>query len=84
MCELGKWKNPTAFTAHYLRIGAAKHAASSFQFLEESAQVSPVNCAETDWSSTPGTDREQGGMDQEVQAQRTGEILPLVAGLVVE
>ena len=35
------------------------------------------------FSSAPGTDREQGGIDQEVQAQRTGEILPLVAGLVV-
>ena len=30
VCELGKWKNPTAFTAHYLRLGSAKSVSKKF------------------------------------------------------
>ena len=73
VCEIGKWKNPTAFSAHYLRLGAVKSAAHSLSAIPESAQDSPVESAETDWSITPGSIGDPGGMDQEVQALNTGE-----------
>ena len=73
VCEIGKWKNPNAFTAHYLRLGAVKSAAQCFISFGQGAQDSPGTWAEPDWSSTPGTTQDTGGIDQEGEAQEHGE-----------
>ena len=71
VCEIGQWKNVTAFTQHYLRLGATQVAASSLQGIVHNA--SPGTCAESDLSSTPGKILNPGGRDREDGAQGTGE-----------
>ena len=73
VCEVGKWKNVNAFTAHYSRLGASTKAGEKINHLVH--KVSPMQRAESDWSSTPGT-QNQGGMDQEDEAQSIGEPTP--------
>ena len=70
VCEIGQWKNFSAFQSHYLRLGAAKAASLSLQSLVHSA--SPVDQVEPDWSRTPKKN-ELGGSDQEGDTQETGE-----------
>ena len=80
VCEIGKWKNASAFQAHYLRLGAAKAAGESIQKL--GAQNSPLESAEPDWSRTPRTNQDLGGSDQEGGAQDNGEIRSLSPAVV--
>jgi hypothetical protein len=71
VCEVGKWKNTQAFSTHYLRLGASQKAACALDKVVHT--VSPVNCAESDMTSTPGNIMKQGGMVMEDGAQRAGE-----------
>jgi hypothetical protein len=76
VCEIGKWKNPTAFTAHYLRIGATRNVAEVLPKMfskGKSAQNSPLRSAESDWACTPGNVSDTGGRVQEDEAQNNGE-----------
>ena len=78
VCEVGKWKNVTAFTAHYSRLGASQKASQKISHLVH--KVSPIQRAESDWSSIPLT-KEKGRRDQEDEAQSIGEtrfLLPAV------
>ena len=70
VCEVGKWKNVNAFTAHYSRLGASTRA--SGKILDLVHNVSPMQRAESDWSRTPWKN-DKGGMDQEDEAQSIGE-----------
>jgi hypothetical protein len=70
VCEVGKWKNLNAFTAHYSRLGASTKASQKIGHLVHT--VSPMYSAESDWSSTPRR-TDMGGMDQEDEAQSIGE-----------
>ena len=79
VCAIGKWKNTTAFTQHYLRLDAVSTAQSLFNRVHS---VSPWGSAESDWSHTPGTRGEPGGSDQEGEAQTHGETRFLFAGVV--
>jgi hypothetical protein len=74
VCEVGKWKNTQAFSTHYLRLGASQKAAYALDKVVHT--VSPVNCAESDMTSTPGNIMKQGGMVMEDGAQRAGEPTP--------
>ena len=75
VCELGQWKNPTAFTAHYLRLGAADSAASLLNphlvhTVSSSDQVDP------EWSHSPGTFGDPGRWDHEGDTQEEDEPTP--------
>ena len=70
VCEVGKWKNVNAFTAHYSRLGASTRA--SGKILDVVQNVSPMQRAESDWSRTPWKN-DKGGMDKEDEAQSIGE-----------
>ena len=72
VCELGKWKNPTAFTAHYLRLGATEVAAQALSPLLVHT-VSSSRSAEPDRSSSPRTNLDLGRIDLEGEAQREDE-----------
>jgi hypothetical protein len=71
VCEIGKWKNASAFTSHYLRVGAASKASTLLRDLVHN--VSPMGSAEPDRSRTPGRTPEPGGRDREGEAQSIGE-----------
>ena len=71
VCELGKWKNTSAFTSHYLRIGAASAASQKLRGLVHN--VSPMGSAEPDQSRTPGSASNPGGRDWEGEAQSIGD-----------
>jgi hypothetical protein len=81
VCELGKWKNPTAFTAHYLRLGAPRKVGHAVGAALRGRTVgpnqvhtdSPIRSAEPTRSRTPGTKRDRGGSDREGGAQGMGE-----------
>ena len=79
VCQLGRWKNAQAFTAHYLRLNAAQDAGALVQKMVH--KVSLGQSAESDWSWTPGT-KDQGGKDQEDGAQWPSEPCSLLAGVV--
>ena len=81
VCEIGKWKNTGAFTAHYLRVGATKRAAEKINNLIVH-NVSSRRSAEPDWSRSPGTNRDLGRSDQEGEAQSLDETRHFVAGFV--
>ena len=70
VCQLGRWKNAEACTAHYLRLNAAQEAGSLVEKMVH--KVSHGHSAESDWPWTPGTE-DQGGRDQEDEAQRPSE-----------
>ena len=71
VCEIGKWKNVGAFSAHYLRLGAAQRAGERLSALVHT--VSPGQSAEPDRSRSPETEWETGRSDREGEAQRPGE-----------
>ena len=73
VCELGKWKNTSAFTSHYLRLGAPLVASQKISSIVHS--VSSRQSVEPDWSRTPGTG-DRGGSDQEGGAQSLDEPNP--------
>ena len=54
VCELGQWKNASAFTAHYLRLGAADSAATLLEPLLVHT-VSSYDQGDPEWSHSPGT-----------------------------
>ena len=70
VCELGQWKNAAAFSAHYLRLGAASSAAKSLVAWVHND--SPGEGVEPEWSRTPTTE-EEGGRDLEGEAPKPGE-----------
>ena len=62
VCELRGWKNATAFTAHYLRLGASEHAGS----IISNSLVHKVPSCESDEGSgscSPATTWEPGRSD---------------------
>ena len=82
VCEIGQWKNSTAFQAHYLRLGARTTAAEEIQRLVHI--VSPRSEAEPERSRTPPSNYyEVGGIDLEGEAQDRGETYSLKSGGVV-
>ena len=74
VCEIGKWKNTSAFTSHYLRLGASKKAGERLSAWVHN--VSPGLSAEPDRSRSPETDRETGRSDREGEARGRGEPTP--------
>ena len=70
VCEIGKWKNVTAFTAHYLRLGAATKIGEKLSEMVHS--VSPLRSAEPDLTCTTGKN-DPGGSVKEGEAQENGE-----------
>ena len=69
VCEIGQWKNSSAFTAHYLRLGAVEKVN---KILSNVHKTSPPESAEPEWLQTPGRN-DQGGSNQEGEAQEGGE-----------
>ena len=59
-CQIGQWKNTTAFTSHYLRLNAPE--AASFKITNFVHNVSPWSGAQPERSRTPPR-KEAGGMD---------------------
>ena len=72
VCEIGQWKNSTAFHAHYLRLGAIQQASKAIQLVHNASP--PANAA-PEWLHTPGR-HAQGGSNQEGGAQEGGEPEP--------
>ena len=70
VCEIGKWKNVTAFTSHYLRLGASHFASDKISQLVH--RVSPLGVAESDLTWTPGK-HDTGGSVREDEARSNGE-----------
>ena len=70
VCEIGKWKNVSAFSSHYLRLGASNVAASKINELVHN--VSPLETAESDLTCTPGRNN-PGGSVREDGAVNNGE-----------
>ena len=71
-CELGKWKNTSAFTSHYLRLGAAENARLKItqKFVHKTSYV----CSEeVDLTRTPEKFPEAGGSVRETDEQNTYE-----------
>ena len=72
VCEIGKWKNTSAFNTHYLRIGASASASKKLSaFLVHN--VSCGQSAEPEWSRSPGNKNDTGRSDHEGEAQRPHE-----------
>ena len=67
VCEIGKWKNVQAFSAHYLRLGAVDRAAQLMGRLVH--KISPGDCAEPELSRTPGNFSDPGGREKEGEAR---------------
>jgi hypothetical protein len=79
VCEIGQWKNVQAFSSHYLRLNAAQTVQERMaDFLPRQGvhNFSPGDCAQPEWSCTPGM-QDAGGSDHEGEQQVTGEILLL-------
>ena len=72
VCEIGQWKNVTAFSAHYLRLNAADTVTQHFSLPPEVHKVSPVECVDSEGSCTP-RQHNLGGSDPEEDTQNTGE-----------
>jgi hypothetical protein len=70
VCEIGKWKNVSAFSSHYLRLGATNIASQHISELVH--KVSPLGVAESDLTWTPGKD-DPGGSVREDEARSNGE-----------
>ena len=70
VCELGKWKNVTAFTSHYLRLNATDKVGS--QISDMVHRVSPLSSADSDLTWTKGIPDHGGGV-REDEAQSNGE-----------
>ena len=79
VCEIGKWKNASAFTSHYLRLNATdKIGAKIYQMVHS---VSPLQSAESDLTWTTGIG-DPGGSVREDGAQSHGEPTPPPFGVV--
>ena len=74
VAQLGRWKNLETFSKHYLRLGAAQVAAEKLGGFVH--KVSQGNCAEPEWSRTPGTEQGPGGCDHKGGAQEHCEPAP--------
>ena len=74
VCEIGKWKNVEAFSAHYQRLGAqsALEKALSENFFGAQS-TSLGGSAEPEVSRTPPRPTERGGRDTEGEAQTPSE-----------
>ena len=70
VCELGKWKNVTAFTSHYLRLNATDKVGSKISQMMH--KFSPLSSAESDLTWTTGI-ADHGGSVREDEAQSNGE-----------
>ena len=70
VCELGKWKNVSAFTSHYLRLNATDKVGSKISQMVHI--VSPLRSAESDLTWTKGIP-DHGGSVWEDEAQSNGE-----------
>ena len=71
VCEIGKWKNVSAFTSHYLRLDAHTKVANKISAVLVH-NVSPLERAEPDLTCTTGKN-DQGGNVREGGAQDNGE-----------
>ena len=72
VCELGKWKNTQAFTAHYLRLGVAQSVDNRLNN-NMVHTASPWDSAEHDLTCTLGSFSDTGGSVRECEAQDKGE-----------
>ena len=70
VCEIGKWKNVTAFTSHYLRLNASHTLGTKISKLVH--KVSPLRSAEADLTWTTRK-YDLGGNVREAEAQNNGE-----------
>ena len=70
VCELGKWKNVSAFTSHYLRLNATDKVGTKIS--ERVHKVSPLRSAESNLTWTTGM-QDHGGSVREDEAQSNGE-----------
>ena len=78
VCELGKWKNVSAFTSHYLRLNATDKFGSKISQMVH--RLSPLSSAESHLTWTTGME-DHGGSVREDEAQSNGEtrsLLPAV------
>ena len=73
VCQIGQWKNTTAFANHYLRLNAQEEAGVKIASLVHS--VSPMSEAEPERSIAP-TMEETEGFDLKGDAQDSGEPNP--------
>ena len=72
VCELGQWKNSTAFATHYLRLGAAESAEKLLNPLLVHT-VSSSRGAEPEGSYSPRTENDLGRYDPEGDAPKEDE-----------
>jgi len=70
VCEIGKWKNASAFTSHYLRLNATDKVGEKVTAMVH--KVSPLRSAESDLTWTTGM-QDLGGNVREDVAQSNGE-----------
>ena len=70
VCELGKWKNVSAFTSHYLRLNSTDKVGSKISQMVH--RVSTLSSAESDLTWTTGI-ADHGGSVREDEAQSNGE-----------
>ena len=72
VCEIGKWQNSQAFSAHYLRLGASRVAAARLHDLLHT--VSPEGSAEPEWSRTP--ENQTGELEGKEGAKHKPKVSP--------
>ena len=83
VCELGRWKNPTAFTEHYLRLGAAEKAGWALDHFLVHRVPSGFE-AEQDKSCSPERFTDPGRSDLDCEAQeQDGPTLPSLDAIPV-
>ena len=70
VCEIGKWKNASAFTSHYLCLNATEKVGTKITQMVHS--VSPLQSAESNLTWTTGM-KDTGGNVREDVAQSYGE-----------
>ena len=70
VCEVGKWKNVSAFTSHYLRLGASHTVGDKIHSMLHN--VSPLGSADPDLTWTTRK-YDLGGNVREGDAQSNGE-----------
>ena len=78
--QIGQWKNVQAFSAHYLRLGAAGVAGRVLEQVVH--KTSLVQSAEPELSRPPGRKADPGGRDNGGEAQSTNEVLLLLPASV--
>jgi hypothetical protein len=73
VCEIGKWKNSTAFANHYLRLGAVNRAREALEKSPQVHNVSSLRSEATDLMRTPPRIPESGGSIREGDEQNKDE-----------